>query len=248
MKYIIIILAALSFSPLTAQKKGETEQKWKNQVQDNFDLYVRKVKFQREHQPWADVNFGLNNWLNADMAFPEGNAEAELFRSWAWKFGFGGKYRRDKTPLVFQYGLQFSVHRLGLSGSNALEKNDDGVTISPLDLDAVRSQVVVSYMNVPLMIHLDFSNYGVDNGFTFGIGGEIGVRINSYQRQIYDDAFGDRMTMKNSGEYDFQRWRYGLAAQIGYGNYKLSAGYDLNPVFRNGPDLRMVYLLLGIVL
>lgn len=244
----LIILLAFTFN-LHAQSEKTDEQKWKDRLQENYDIYVRKVKYQREHQPWIDVHFGFNNWVTNDFALNEGNAEAELLRSWAWKFGMGGKYRLSKTPLVFQYGLQFSVHRLGLSDNNALVKSANSVDILPLEnVDMIRSQVVVSYMNIPLMVHLDFSDYGIDNGITFGFGGEVGLRINGYQRQIFNDQFGDEMRVKSTGNYNFQTLRYGLAAQLGYGSYKLSAGYDLNPVFANGPEGRMVYLLFGIVL
>ncbi len=249
MKFIVTaVLSVLGVSSIFAQGNGATEREWKDKLQDNYDLYVRNVKFQKAHQPWIDVHFGLNNWLNEDFSLADGAEEAELLRSWAWKFGMGGKYRVENTPVVLQYGLQFSVHRLGLADDNALEKYSDEIRIEPVDLDMIRSRFVVSYMNVPLMVHLDFSDYGIDNGFTVGVGAEVGMRINSYQRLTYNDGFGDETTLTQKGEFYFQRWRYGLALQIGYGKYKLSAGYDLNPVFHSGPNAQMAYVLLGIVL
>lgn len=249
MRFIITtITVLLSFASVNAQKNGEAEREWKDKLQENYDLYVRNVKYQKAHQPWIDLHFGLNNWVNNDLSLAEGNLQADVLRSWAWKFGAGGKYRLENTPLIFQYGLQFSVHRLGLTDNNALVKHANEVRIEPVDLDMVRSRFVVAYMNVPLMVHLDFSDYGIDNGFTVGIGAELGMRINGYQRQTFIDALGDEMTTTTKGDYYFQQWRYGLAIQLGYERYKLSAGYDLNPVFHSGPSPQMAYLLLGIVL
>ncbi|MCC5915739.1 MAG: outer membrane beta-barrel protein [Cryomorphaceae bacterium] len=222
---------------------------WKKKMEENYDLYVRKVKYQKENLPWADIHFGLNNWVDNSFASPSGSETAETFRSWMWKFGFGAKYRFDKKPFVLQYGLGFSVNRIGLPENTILMKTNNGTELltNPLgDID--RSQFVIAYLNIPLMFHLDLSPYGVDNGFTFGIGGEIGVRMNGYQRQIYTDNYGDRMNIKSKGNYNFNMFRYGLATQIGYKKLKLTAGYDINPVFSRGPEHNFVYLLLGIII
>ena len=244
--FLCIVFSAASFGQIDTTMTGE--EKWKKRMEENYELYVRKVKFQKESTPWLDIHFGLNNWLRGDHSFPQNAESAEVFRSWAWKFGVGYKKRFDKKPFVLQYGLQVSVHRIGLEGESMLQKTSAGTFIgSDPSLDVQRSQVVVSYLNLPLMFHLDLSPYGIDKGFTLGVGGEVGVRVNGYQRQHVIDETGDRMKIKSSGEYNFSRFRYGPAVQVGYKKTKVSVGYDMNPVFQDGPQNHFVYCLVGLV-
>jgi hypothetical protein len=227
---------------------GSDENKWKQQLEDNYELYVRKVKYQKENTPWVDIHFGLNNWLRGDYSFSQNIDKADVFRSWAWKFGLGYKKRFDKKPFVLQYGLQVSVHRIGLTDDNMLQKTGTETFIGTDSmLDVERSRFVVGYLNSPLMFHLDLSPYGIDKGFTLGLGGEVGVRVNGYQQQYIIDEVGDKMRIKTSGNYNFSRFRYGLAAQLGYKKTKISLGYDLNPVFQDGPQNHFVYCLIGLV-
>ena len=87
-------------------------------------------------------------------------------------------------------------------------------------------------MNLPVMLQLDFSREGTDKGLTIGAGGYGGVRLYTLRELRYEDLNNESNWEYNYNNYFMNNWRYGLMAQLGYGSFKLTAQYDMNPLFR----------------
>lgn len=231
MRFVLLGWCLMIFFPAYAQRpKGADAEKWAQQMEETFELYVRNVRYQKEHLPWADLHFGIGGLAPAPLSFGSNSdiLPNELLRSWMWKFGAGMNYRFDGTPWVIQYGMRVSVHRLGLPEHMGIINTPDGRDFGRLHPEASGVQLVAAYINLPLMFHLDCSKYGMGNGFRFGLGGEVGYRVNGYQRFSATDAVGEVMRYKVSGDHGINDFRYGLLMQMGLKSYQLSLGYDLN--------------------
>jgi hypothetical protein len=100
------------------------------------------------------------------------------------------------------------------------------------------------------MLQLDLSERGMDNGFTLGVGGYGGLRMYSVREIKYNDFADDRTKTKEYNNLFMNNWRYGLMAQIGFNSFKITAQYDMNPLFRESHspsqgDLRNLNLTIG---
>lgn len=252
MRFILLCVGLSMFFPVNAQRpKGSDAEGWAKRMEETFDLYVRNVRYQKEHLPWADLHFGMCGLFAPPLSFGNNSdiLPTELLRSWMWKFGAGMNYRFDGTPWVMQYGMRVSVHRLGLPEHTGIINTPDGRSLGRLHPEASGVQLVAAYVNLPLMFHLDFSKYGMGNGFRIGLGGEVGYLVNGYQRHSAPDAGGEVMRYKVSGDHGINNFRYGLLTQIGFKSYQISIGYDLNnflPALEN--PSHYTYFLLGIEL
>ncbi|TVQ76372.1 MAG: hypothetical protein EA358_09520 [Flavobacteriales bacterium] len=249
--FTLLFLLVLTSEIQAQRPPGKDREEWQDDMEKQFELYVRNVRYQRDHLPWADLHFGPASLAAAPLAFGSNSdiLPTELGRSWMWKFGAGMQYRWDKTPMVLQYGLRFSVHRLGLpDGRMVFASADGGYEYGIVNPEYSRVQLVASYLNIPLMLHFDYSKYGIGNGFTWGFGGEFGIRTNQYQRYTMPNAQGDDLRVKVSGPHGISPIRYGLLTQLGYKAYKISVGYDLNSFVDLENNAHFVYFLLGIEL
>lgn len=208
---------------------------------------------------YFDIHFGWNLQLEEGQYIVQ-NApgEQDLFRSTAFSLGAGAKTRLGSPYSKFyvKYGIDFSWHNFRLQGREVLSSNDQGAFYQRVDstftLD--RNKYHVAYLNVPIMFQMDFSEPGhTDNGFTLGLGGYAGFRLNTKRvleystprfRQIEEKA-------KTANHYFINQVRYGLMAQIGFGNFKITGSYDLNPFFSGGRgpsafDYQMASLTVGL--
>jgi hypothetical protein len=253
MRLVLFGWCLLMFFPAYAQRpKGADAEKWAQQMEETFELYVRNVRYQKEHLPWVDLHFGIGGLAPAPLSFGSNSdiLPNELLRSWMWKFGTGMNYRFDGTPWVIQYGMRVSVHRLGLPEHMGIINTPDGRDFGRLHPEASGVQLVAAYIYLPLMFHLDFSKYGMGNGFRIGLGGVVGYRVNGYQRFSAPDSGGEIMRYKVSGDHGINDFRYGLLMQMGLKSYQLSLGYDLNDFLAGVGETpaHYAYFLLGIEL
>lgn len=220
---------------------------------------TEKYKSQQTYGTF-DMHFGWANWISPDLGgFVTGNdAELRPWQSTTWGFGFGGKTRLGQdSRIYFRYGLEFNWYFFRLRGNTLLTKvsepNFDGIRIAP-DMDPnknyLKSTFRVSYIDLPIMFEFDNSRPGRSNGFSFGVGGYGGVRINSSTKVHYDDFNGDGTKQVTHNNFYANAFRYGAQAQIGFGTFKITGKYDLNSLWRqdkNTPDYQIGSITFGFV-
>lgn len=199
---------------------------------------------------YVDFHWGLNQWVNPNGELSGGNAELQTWKSDMWEFGMGGKTRLggEKSPVYLKWGGSFTWHDFRLKGDRMIEKTQlNGVQFLDTNFSISKSQLNVTYLNIPLMLQLDFSKHGRDEGFTLGVGGYAGVRIHTDRELEYNDFAGDQVEVEQENNFYANNWRYGLTGQIGYGSFKITANYDLNTFFQNnkGPDYQLASITLG---
>ena len=219
----------------------------------NLELPKKKTSSKRSHFVF-DISAGWNVLVQPEFQLTEGNATLNNWRSGTWNFGFMGQTRMfgQSSKMHFKYGMNFSFNSWRLQGSNALEKD-------PISGDVVftqggfnnlqRSSFYNSFLNLPVSFQFDFSKNGIHDGFALGIGGYGGVRMHGARELLYSDVDNQDIKERSYNTWHMNRWRYGLMSQLGYGNFRLTAEYDLNTMFKEdrGPEMNNFLLTLGLV-
>lgn len=154
-------------------------------------------------------HFGWNNWFNDQGIATEQNVnpgqvqqttELDFWPSMVWGFGFGGKTRFGASKFYIKYGGEFNWHHFRLKGNTILVKDQLAV---PLNFDGVyfmedatrnysKSSYRIAYIDAPILFEFDASKPGRSNGFSIGVGGYAGLRINSKNKLIFTDYNNDR--------------------------------------------------------
>jgi hypothetical protein len=207
------------------------EKGWKNGKK--WDEERRKENSKRTRMV-IDFHGGVNLLLDDRGKLPENSARLDEWKSNVWELGFSGKTRMVGKSYV-KYGLSFSWHDWTLRGKNIIDKDFLGnrqVVFLESGYNVKHSEWRSMYMNLPVMLQLDFSREGTDKGLTIGAGGYGGVRLYTLRELRYEDLNNESNWEYNYHNYFMNNWRYGLMAQLGYGSFKLTAQYDMNPLFR----------------
>ena len=201
-----------------------------------------------------EIHIGSNSFRDAS-----GNAAstAQLLSEWesvGSRFVFGTKRKLGgaKSPLVFQSGIAFETLGYSFTGNNTLVKvspssaGADATTEiqSVTDVaDVRRNRFDQTFLEVPVMLHLDFSPKGkVDKSIALGVGAFAGVRLSSQNLLAGSDSEGQRIEIRTLNNYNTELLRYGLQAQLGYKSFKLTGRLDGRPFFQEGAFQEEVYV------
>ncbi|GAB5556086.1 MAG: hypothetical protein SchgKO_02990 [Schleiferiaceae bacterium] len=229
-------------------------------AEPNEEIIIRttKKKHKRRHRQMTkgtfDIHLGLSQMVEGGggLIFDE-PAEQETWKSSNFEIGFGGKSRiaGENSKFYVKYGLAFNWNWFTLKGKNIMYKDTATGMINfgenGTSLNVARSRVSLWYMDIPVMFQYDASERGMDNSFTLGVGGYGGVKFYSRRNIEYDDLFNDRSSQYTYNQFFMPAFRYGLIGQVGYSNFKLTAKYDLNAMFKDGkgPDYHVASVTLG---
>ncbi|QCK14089.1 hypothetical protein [Mangrovivirga cuniculi] len=207
------------------------------------------------------IEYGLNNWVEGSD-FPSGNSQyavkpwhsARIGGTIENKSSFGG-------PLFLLWGAGIHWYNFKFDDpATRISKTETGVVFTQdqnPELGFIKSKLTASYATMHFVPMLDFSykkkpielsDGSIRNvtrynkkSFRVGFGGFVGYRLASYSKYTYNFE-GDKEKDKDFSSFNMNNFRYGLRAQIGYGNFNFFVDYDLNPVFDdvNAPDLNAV--------
>lgn len=205
-------------------------------------------------ETYTDFNFGFNQLLEGGQyqVFDE-PAEQNFWKSTQFEFGMGGKTRIGSpySKLYLKWGGEFSWHNFRLKGNNILVKQENPAKAAVFTNDSLnnyaKSKFEIVYFNVPLMLQLDFSDVGdIDEAFTLGVGGYLGVRLKARRRLEFNDFEGSETKSEDVNDFYTNPFRYGAMAQIGWKSFKVTAKYDLSTYFEQNRDLNQNYQMASI--
>ncbi len=224
--------------------------------EESFDKGLRKSKRVDRTEGYFDIHLGTNQQLEEGQFLIQDQPGELEFWNTSFNLGVGAKTRIGSpySHFYIKYGTDFSWHNFNLVDDNVLDRGADGAVYNPVDsINFDENKYHIAYWNFPLMLQLDFSDVGeMDESWTFGLGGQIGFRINSKRELEYGSDRFDVVEETARDDFYTSAVRYGLLAQVGYGSLKLTASYDLNPFFRAGKgpsiggfDYNMVNVTVG---
>jgi hypothetical protein len=156
---------------------------------------------------------------------------------------FFNQYRLSKSPFWFRTGVSvfWSVLDFGdlsyvtTDLSPSTERGID-VTLDPDSANIrTKSSLTTSYLEVPLELVFNSSNDG-NRGMTIGIGGYIGMRLQTTRKQNYTDLSGSVRDRRVNQFYN-NPLSYGVSARLGYGSIYLKGRFALSKYFQQGADI-----------
>lgn len=210
---------------------------------ERIEYNIKRKNKQARTEGQGDIHFGWNNMFSDGSMVRNESGELRAWQSTVFTLGGAGKTRvgNDNSKFYVRYGLQFNWHHFRLKGDNIITKTTmpDGAGFFPvMDVNAnitnvSKSSFKVTYIDAPVMLILDFSKRGMDNGFNLGVGGYGGVRIAQKRKLHYDDFNNDIIKEKTRNNFYMNTWRYGVLTQIGFGAFKITGKYDISEFFRS---------------
>jgi hypothetical protein len=233
---------------------GETDRLEVNIFQNGevigFEFTPRKIKYDRRTTSDFVLGFGLNNAIIEGQSFDDspyqigGSRFAEL--GWAWKT----RVFKNTGWLRVKYGFSFMFNGLNPTDNRIFVEEGNQTTLQEFEFDLDKSKFRMDNLVIP--IHFEFGPYKVRHGenyvrysthnrFKIGVGGFVGLNLRTVQKLKYKRD-GDKVKEKQRADFNTNNFVYGLSGYIAWGDVALYAKYDLNPIFKNGPEQRNVSL------
>ena len=203
---------------------------------------------------YFDFHIGANSFRDASGYSTTTEGLLSSWESLNTRFSFGTKRKIGgaASPLVFQSGLGLEANTFSFNNdhmivkvppaSNGADATTEIVPVTDLT-DIRRNRFEQLYLEIPVMLNLDFSKRGkVDNSLTLGVGAYGGVRLSSESRLLGSDSEGQRMQIRTNNNYNTHLFRYGLQAQVGLNSWKVTGRLDARPFFQDGAFNEEVYV------
>lgn len=185
------------------------------------------------------VDIGLN-YLDADPATIEqkGFTSKSVGIYYTKRRAFGAK-------LSLYYGLGLGLEKLSLGDSATLQSgvlltgsgNTDSlasvfIADIPTGLSYDKNRLAITYLDIPLDIRFHPKGTEEGEGLFIGVGGIIGLRLNSHTKFKYEEG-GETVVEKIGGEYNLSGVRYGIQARLGFKGVHIFYKHYLNDVFKD---------------
>ena len=229
-KLFLTLLLTSTFFTITAQDRFEIESQRTSKKHGE-----RKFR-NMFHSDDFGVLLGVNTYDQA-LDMPEQNI---------WQSRFVALQFRNNHRLItgrhvdvaIGSGLEFAWNNFMMLHDEAFYKEGDIADFELLDAPVDKSKLVVNHLNLPLMLQFGFK----ESKYIVAMGGYGGMRINSYQRLRYPND----KDFKDKGDYNLRRFNYGLMGELGKGDFRFFARYDINSMFNDNNPINANVLTVGV--
>lgn len=135
-------------------------------------------------------------------------------------------------------GIGLSLERFKFKNGATLGYNaDDSLKLllpSETGITGLRkSQLITNYVDVPLELRFTSNPSDPGRAFKFSVGGRIGYMYDAFTKQKYSED-GETKQLKDKQNFNLNRFRYGVSARLGIGNFSFFGYYNLTPLFQEG--------------
>ncbi len=181
----------------------------------------------------ARVDIGLSTYLD-NGSFTLSPANSYLERE-TWKssnFGF------EAFQMGYRFNSYFKVYlaagldwnHIRLTENITFQKKEPTLTFIEESIDFKKNRFSSQYLRVPLSFQVRSRDDQKGNRVNFVFGPEVGFLLNGKVKQV-SNARGKE---KFKDDYNFNPFRYGASARLGYGGMGVYAKYYFNDVFADG--------------
>lgn len=223
MRYKIPALLILTIISLTAFAQTETPKKM-------------------SRRPDIPGTFALEFGFNRDLSGPD-QFSLNFFGSRTVNLYYQYDFRILNSSFSFVPGIGLSLERFKFGNENtpAYDPNDTEsiVMLTPNEtgLSGIKkSQLITNYIDVPVEIRYSTKPDDPARSFKISVGGRIGYMYDSFTKIKYKEN-SEVKKLKNKENLNLTKFRYGLTARIGVGNFSLFGYYNLTPLFEEGKGL-----------
>jgi len=102
------------------------------------------------------------------------------------------------------------------------------------DIKINKNVVAANYFDIPLDFTYHFNKTNYSKGFKVSVGGKFGYLYESHTKLNYEDSDGLKRKIKDSQNYGFEKFRYGLSLKAGSPGFYVWSYFGLNQVFQEG--------------
>lgn len=235
---------------ITEVKTSENDDEYENWGSQDRNHHREKRHSHRTYQTF-NFDLGMNNYLS-DGKFPDEDNSLYTVKPWgSWYVGINSVQRtRMANKFYLEWSLGISWYNFKFQNEQTLITKDDNSVIFSLDTrDAYfeKSKLTATYLNAAIVPVIDFGgnrrkpsffDSRNSDSFRIGVGPYVGYRIDSYNKQKFEEN-GDERKPKDHDNFYLNNIRYGLRAQLGFKDVDLFFNYDLNELFieNKGPKL-----------
>lgn len=218
-----------------------------------------------------NIAMGLNNWLDKGGSLNGLADDSYSVKPWgSWYFGLSSVNKTHlKNILFLEWGTDLVWYNWKLEDpSYQVTKATTQVNFAQPaninDIEAIKSKLVASYLNVSLVPLIDFAqgtrkvivneagsfkwNRSKKIGFRIGVGGYLGYRMYGRSKYVHKEDNKLRNKEKDNGNFYLSNVRYGLRGRVGWRGMDLFVNYDLNQVFTSGKGPELNAFSFGIIL
>jgi len=209
-----------------------------------FESKTKKVNFDKRTYTDVVIAGGINNALSSDRSLKE--SPYKIWKSGFAELGFTFRTRllKDSNFWRLAYGSSLQLHSFELTGNRIFTVDGNQTNYEPFDYNLKYQKLRVTNLVFPA--YLEFGNskkleyydryrYSTVENWRFGIGGYAGMNIWNNQTLRYR-ADGRKRDESFRNSYNVSNFIYGVGAYAGFGATSLYVTYDLNPLFKNGPQ------------
>lgn len=140
--------------------------------------------------------------------------------------------------LSFVPGIGLGLDRYKFKNNYTLAYNGSGdLTMAESENDVTKSQLITNYVDVALGLRFTQNPEDPSRSFKLEAGIRAGVLISSFTKLKYEED-DEKIKLKTRRPWELERFRYGLYAKTGFGNFNVMAYYNLSTLFKTekGPD------------
>lgn len=184
------------------------------------------------------LELGLNRGLDAPDRFDIG-----LFGSRTVNLYYQYEFRIMNSKFSFVPGIGLSLERFKFKNNAILaypaDNRDSVLLLSVADhqISTIRkSQLITNYIEVPLDLRYTLNPDDPARSFKISIGGRVGYLYDAFTKIKYKED-GEAKQVKDKQNFNLNRFRYGVSAKIGFGNFALFGYYNLNTLFKEDKGL-----------
>ena len=179
------------------------------------------------------IDLGFNFLTNA----PE-SMDTKFFGSKTFNLYYQYDIPFGESKFSFHPGIGVGIDKLGFKDSAFIDINQDadGNSITVMDVlpfDIKKSQLAITYLDIPVEFRFHTNPYDKSRSFKFGIGGRVGLRLSSHNKLKYTLS-GIDFKSKNHINYNLNNLRYGATARIGIGWFNLFYYHNFSELFKSG--------------
>jgi len=202
--------------------------------------YVYKNKRTYSYFVYA---FGLNNVMHGNNINSMQDTPFYFGKSYFFELGTNYKTRIFKENPIFyiDYGYSVRYNNLRLKDNLYYVSSGNTTTLQSFTYNLKKSRFKNVQLVIPIMVETDFSKPEIKKGkkifyrnrtFRFGFGGFAGINLKSKQILKYK-LNGKTIRDKRKGDYNVNKFVYGVQGLIGYKDTSFYVKYDLNDLFRH---------------
>lgn len=238
-------------------KWGSSKKVWIFQDQElaKKDSARKSKGDKKEFTHWAGVDIGVSMLTTVDnkIKLPQESDTTQLNsfldlnygKSFSFSLNFWEKsIRIYKNHVILVTGLGIEWNNYNFKKNIILDPDAPYISASntvtaPDSIKFTKNKLRTTYIKAPLLIELNSSNTNPDKSFHIAGGLEVGYKISSGTKQVYEIGGIEHKT-KIKDDYHLADFKYGTLVRAGYGDYFTTyAYYGLSELFdkNSGPEV-----------